>query len=174
MRSLLSNQIGPYRKVFSIDRRVLLIAVIGLVPAWIVTGALVQSHKTYRTHLAVEWSDRGEAALARRDLSGAIDDFRAAARLVPQSISTELRLAAVLVSAHRLDDAHRELAAVRDANPKDGSVNLALARVAVERHDTAAAISYYQAAINGTWAGDAFDERQAAEREMRALQRPMR
>jgi Flp pilus assembly protein TadD len=142
-----------------------IVAVVGLAPAAWMTDVLVRAHRTYRTRVAAEWRDRGEDALRRQDATEAVTDFRAAAQLAPHSVTIGLRLAAALASMNRLDDARREVSALREIDPTSGPVNLALARLAVNRRETASALAFYDAAIKGRWDENTPAERAIAERE---------
>jgi len=145
-----------------------MLAVAGLLPAFMLTTVLVRSHKAYRARLATTWIGRGEEALKRRDTAGAIADFQAALQLRPDVTSYRLRLAGILANTGSTASAERELLAAREDHPADGRVNLALARLTATRGETAAAIAYCQAAVGGNWPADV-DQRQAAESELALL-----
>jgi predicted Zn-dependent protease len=145
-----------------------ILAVIGLVPALVVTSVLVRSHKAYRARLAMMWIDRGEDAVKRHDRATAIQDFRSALQLRPDATQDRVRLADLLIDADDVDAAERELLAARQDHPAEGSVNLALARLTALRGDRAGASEYYQAAIRGSWPADA-NQRETAVAELSVL-----
>jgi hypothetical protein len=59
---------------------------------------------------------------------------------------------------------------LREAYP--GSVNVAVARLASDRHDRAA-LAFYDRAINGSWDARSADQRLVAARELRAVRRTL-
>jgi tetratricopeptide (TPR) repeat protein len=100
----------------------------------------------------------------RSDL--AIEEFRAALTCDRANPQYQLSLGRALRDAGRLDEAESYLLALWQRAPEDGTVNLALARVAVRRGSVDDAIRYYHNAVYGIWNSDADANRRSTRIEL--------
>jgi tetratricopeptide (TPR) repeat protein len=73
-----------------------------------------------------------------------------------------------LAAAGRTDEAFAYYSTLREAKPGDGLLNLQLARLAVQKKDSAEAIAYYRAALNGDWQAEGVYRRREARLELAA------
>jgi tetratricopeptide (TPR) repeat protein len=99
----------------------------------------------------------------------AIDAFRAALVCDPQNSQYQLSLARALRDSgdsRHLEEAESYLSALWQRTPEDGTVNLALGRVAARRGSVDDAIRYYHNAIYGVWSSDADAYRRKARLEL--------
>ena len=101
------------RAAIGASRLALIVAVVGLVPAFAATDGLVRAHRHYRDALARTWADRAADALARADSAAAIDALRNVGSLQPRVMSNRLALADALLDAQRDRDAQRVLESLR-------------------------------------------------------------
>ena len=113
--------------------------------------------------LARRWSMRGVDDLNAGRYAVAIPEFRTALVYARDDFNFRLGLAQALLGSHRTDEAYSYLVSLHSEHPENGLVNLELARIAVERNDTAEAVRDYHNAIYASWPGD--QEKQ--EREAR-------
>ena len=144
------------------DRRVVLgIVVVALVPAFVITQAIVVRYRARRHQLAVEWAERGQRDLSRHP-AAAVADFQTALSYTIDTREDRLRLAEALIAAQRPVEARAHLVTLWTEEPGNGVVNLELARLAAADDDVQAAVRYYHAAIDGAWeTGGAAARRQA-------------
>ncbi len=152
-------------RIFS-RRFVLVATLVGMICLFAVTAILVSRFRAVETGLGHQWYARGE-----RDLSGgrpgpAIDAFRTALVYDRENFLYRLRLAEALAAAGRLDEAHAYLVRLWQEQPGNGRVDLALARVAVQRGDTSDAERYYHQAIYGYWQQDGVETRERIRIEL--------
>ncbi len=92
----------------------------------------------------------------------AIIDLRTALAYSPGTRAYELLLAQALGQADCSgcrDESYNYYMSLWEAQPGDGPINLALARLAAGRKDRQAAINFYRASIYGTWEGNGVDRR---------------
>ncbi len=78
----------------------------------------------------------------------------------------EIELATALAAAGRLQEATAYFNTLWEAEPGNGQINLALARLAVRQGNQPSAMRYYQASIDGTWQGDGSVRRREVRLEM--------
>jgi len=131
-----------------------------------ITLFLFRSFEAHRGDLARRWSDRGRSALTAGQPQEAIADLRTALSYAPDERPYELLLAQALGEAGHVEESFNYFLGLWETTPGDGWINLNLARLAAERHDTQAAINYYQASIYGTWEGDAVLRRREVRLEL--------
>lgn len=153
----------------NLERRIVMtIGIAALVPAFAIVHLLVARYRDQRQSLAREWSAQGERDLDARP-GVAITEFETALAYGPDRSADRFRLAQALLASQRLQEARAQLLTAWSEEPGNGQVNLALARVAVGEDDTAGAIRYYHAAIDGAWETSAGPARRAARIELAQL-----
>jgi tetratricopeptide (TPR) repeat protein len=116
-----------------------------------ITGLASRMYKSKQESLASEWFGGGERALEAGKAEQALEDFRTALAYQPDNTMFRLRLAQALVAAHRRDEARSHLLTLWRDEPGSGTVNLELARLAVEEGKTQEALRYFHNAIYGGW-----------------------
>ena len=146
------------------------VSILGVVAAtgvlFAITLLLFRSFTAHRAQLAQRWGERGRRALAANQSAEAILDLRAALSYAPGTRNYEFLLATALAqTGHDLESTNYFLG-LWEARPGDGSVNLALARLAAKRGEQEEALNHYRAAIYGTWEGDGLERRAAVHLEL--------
>jgi tetratricopeptide (TPR) repeat protein len=112
---------------------------------------------------------QGLAAYNSGDLNAAVDDFRAALTCEPSNSNYQLSLGRALRDTgdpRRLDEAESYLRDLWQRTPEDGTINLALARVAARRGSIEDSLRYYHNAMYGVWNSDADAFRRKARLEL--------
>ena len=90
---------------------------------------------------------QGLACRERREFAGAIERFRAACRLRPDSIGARCELAFTCLQSGDLEEAGTAYLAVLDANPGHGGALAGLGLLAKKRGDPAAAVPFFRKAL---------------------------
>lgn len=116
------------------------------------TRAIADSVRERERREAAEWFDRGSKDLEHGDADAAAASFRRAAIKRRGDNRYVLALADALARTGNLDAAERALVAIRQSNPEDPQINLALARAAAARGDLTTAVRYYHNALYAPWA----------------------
>jgi tetratricopeptide (TPR) repeat protein len=142
-----------------------LLAVLAIVCFAGVSG-LSRLYHTQQQALGNRWFTRGVTDLKALRFDRAVVEFRAALEYSRDNYSYQLNLAEALIGLKRTSQAYAYLINLWDRQPEDGVVNLELARIAAERHETEQALRYYHNAIYATWPNDEETERQAARLEL--------
>jgi tetratricopeptide (TPR) repeat protein len=93
----------------------------------------------------------GLADMTAHNPSRALEEFRAALTCDPDNPLYQLNLGRALRDTGRLDEAESYLESLWERSPEDGTINLALARVAARRGSLEDATRYYHNAIYGIW-----------------------
>ncbi len=150
-------------------RTVLVLAVVGMVPAFAGVGTLVSSARGRRQQLANEWAARGGRDLDAGRPVAAAEDFRLAQEYARDRSQYRLPLARALLAAGRELEAHAQLLTLWTEAPGNGVVNLELGRLAARHGDVPASIRYYHAAIDGAYDADAPHQRRLARIELARL-----
>lgn len=131
-----------------------------------VTLFLFRSFEGHRDDLAVRWSARGEAALKQGKPDQAVGALRVALSYAPDNTGYQILLAQALADSGKTEEATNYYLNLWEARPGDGSINLALARLARKKGDTQKAIDSYRAAIFGDWHGDGVVRRRSVRLEL--------
>jgi tetratricopeptide (TPR) repeat protein len=103
------------------------------------------------------------------DLNAAVEDFRAALTGDPSNSQYQLALGRSLRDTgdpRRLEEAKAYLQDLWQRSPEDGTINLALARVAARQGSVDDAFRYYHNAMYGVWRSDAEANRRKARLEL--------
>ena len=148
---------------------VLLILTIAAVAAFGAVGHLVTRFNANQQARARRLYSQGVADANSQHYAEAIDAFRAALVCDPKNSQYQLSLARALRDSgdpRHLDEAESYLAALWQRTPEDGTINLALGRVAARRANVDDAIRYYHNAIYGVWTSDADAYRRKARLEL--------
>jgi tetratricopeptide (TPR) repeat protein len=148
---------------------VLLILTFAAAAAFAAVSHLVTRFNANQQSRARRLYTRGLADANASRYADAIDAFRAALVCDPQNSQYQLSLARALRDSgdpRHLDEAESYLAALWQRAPDDGTVNLALGRVAARRGSIDDAIRYYHNAIYGVWTSDADAYRRKARLEL--------
>ena len=112
---------------------------------------------------------QGLADVNAGKLNAAVEDFRAALTCDPTNSEYQLSLGRALRDTgdpKRLDEAESYLLALWQRTPQDGTINLALGRVAARRSSVEDALRYYHNAMYGVWSSDAEANRRKALLEL--------
>ncbi len=129
------------------------------------------SHLVTRFTLNQQARGRHLYAQGRTDLDAgnsslAIEEFRAALTCDPDNSQYQLSLGRALRDTGRLDEAESYLQSLWERTPEDGTINLALARVAARRGAVDDATRYYHNAMYGLWTADSDANRRKARIEL--------
>ncbi len=152
---------------WSLQREVVLLAsLVALGMLFAITSMAARAYHARQEGLGEEWFKRGEQALEGRQAEAALEDFRTALAYSPENAEYRLHLAQALVASHRLDEAEAHLLTLWHDEPGDGTVNLELAHLAVERGDVQEAQRYFHNAIYGVWPGNPDDARRQVRLEL--------
>ncbi len=127
-----------------------------------ITHSYTQAYDRRRNQLGQRWYATGNAALQQNHPDPAIDAFRTALLYDPQNWDYRLRLAEALTQADRTKQALNYYQGLWQLNPKNGLVNLHLARFAAHSSQVSEAERYFNGAIFGDWPADASEHRREA------------
>ena len=130
------------------------------------TYGLFHSFATHRQMLQARWRARGEMALAAGQPEVALNDLHSALAYAPDDRGLQIELATALAASGRTQEALVYFTTLLEREPGSGLINLQLARVAIQQGNAQAAIDHYEAAIDGTWEGDAFTRRRDIRLEL--------
>ena len=139
------------------------------VVAFILVSRLVSRYHANERRVAWHVFEEGQQYSRSGDPGRAIDDFRTALFYDPDNSQYQLDLARALRDSGKpgsLDEAASYLSARWQANPDDGVINLALARLAVRRDSITDTLRYYHNAIYGAWNSDPDANRRSARFEL--------
>ncbi len=131
-----------------------------------VTYALFHSFAAHQHLLELRWRARGEAALAAGHPTVALNDLHSALAYAPDDRGLQIQLATALAATGQLQEAQVYFTTLLETEPGNGNINLQMARLAIQQRNAQAAIDHYQAAIDGTWNGDAFARRREIRLEL--------
>src|SRR5579864_6387939 len=109
---------------------------------------------------------QGMADLNAGNADRAIEEFRAALTCDRANPQYQLSLGRALRDTGRLDEAESYLESLWQRTPENGTINLALARVAARRGSVDDAIRYYHNAMYGVWSSDPEGNRRDARLEL--------
>jgi predicted Zn-dependent protease len=132
----------------------LIALIVVAVLAFFLTRTFAAQTRAIRRHDAAEWSDRGDAALRAGRVPEAVELYRRAVVRDPVSVPYRLALALALDADRQGAAAAEALLALREVDPENPDVNMALARVSARLGDSQAAVRYYQSALNALWRPD--------------------
>lgn len=159
---LFQEETGPLLGIARPEKRRLMlkdtIALLGLLAVTILlfamTHILFGLYSRHQTTVAENWTKRGIQALQSHRPEDAVRAFRAALPYATDEHQIQLLLAQALAAAGHEEEAAAYYRTLWEEEPGSGTINLALARLAVRRNDTDNASKYYHAALDGIWEGD--------------------
>jgi tetratricopeptide (TPR) repeat protein len=130
------------------------------------TQYFVNLHRVTEQELARRWFNRGNEAMQANAPKFAADAYRTALNYDRENQDYRLRLSQALLADGRLAEARAHLISLWEEEPANGEVNLTLAQLEAKRGRTAAAVRYYNDAINGVWQDDPRKHRTEARFEL--------
>jgi tetratricopeptide (TPR) repeat protein len=145
---------------------VLLLLTLAAVVGFAVVGHLVTRYNRNQQARGRRLYAQGLADLNSGNASRALEELRAALTCDPSNGQYELSLGRALRDTGRLDEAESYLETLWQRTPEDGTINLALARVAARRGSINDALRYYHNAMYGIWASDTDGNRRKAQFEL--------
>lgn len=145
---------------------VLASALVLLALMFVVTAFVSRLYKKRVHELGDRWFANGDSALHSGHPTAALADYRNGLAYVPGNEVFQFHLAQALAAAGHADEAEGYLLNLLSASPGNGEINLALARVAVQKKSEPDALRYYHAAIYGGWDEDPIAQRWRARREL--------
>jgi len=147
-------------------RGILILTVMGTVPAFAVTQFAVGRSRNRREGFAAIWAASGARDLAQQRSAQAADDFRTAQAYASDPDVYRLPLAEALLAAGRTSEASAELLTALSAEPGSGRINVDLGRIAAAEGDVPGALRYYHAAVDGEWDDHPAQRRRDARMEL--------
>ncbi|MFZ0807514.1 MAG: tetratricopeptide repeat protein [Candidatus Sulfotelmatobacter sp.] len=158
-----------FQKLAQLVQRSAVVVLLLLTLAAVAAFAAV-NHLVTRYNLNQQARGRRLYAQGRADMDAgyserAVEDFRAALTCDRANPQYQLSLGRALRDTGRLDEAELYLQSLWERTPEDGTINLALARVAAKRGDLDEATRYYHNAMYGVWTDDADASRRRARFE---------
>jgi tetratricopeptide (TPR) repeat protein len=109
--------------------------------------------------IAAFWYAQGERLLSSGSTTQAIDAFRKAVAGERENRKYAFALANALAAGNHDQEAMQTILRLREFDPENAEINLALARLAAKHDDLSETIHYYENAIYGRWAGTQVDQR---------------
>lgn len=131
-----------------------------------VTHSYTHAYDLRRNELGKEWDERGSLELKNNRSASAIEDFRTALLYAPENWDYRLHLAEALTLANRTNQALDYYLSLWQSNPRNGPVNLQLARLAARTGESAEAERYFNGAIFGDWPEHPADHRRDTSFEL--------
>jgi tetratricopeptide (TPR) repeat protein len=145
---------------------VLVLLTLAAAVGFAVVGHLVTRYNANQQARGRRLYAQGLADLNSGNPNKALEELRAALSCDPGSGQYELSLGRALRDTGRLDEAESYLESLWQRTPEDGTINLALARVAARRGSINDALRYYHNAMYGMWASDVDGNRRKAQTEL--------
>jgi tetratricopeptide (TPR) repeat protein len=145
---------------------VLLVLTLAAIAAFGAVSHLVARFNANQRSRGHKLYDLGLADLRARNPDAAIEAFRAALTCDHSNSQYQLSLGRALRDTGRLDEAESYLQSLWQRSPDDGTINLALARVAARRGSIEDAVHYYHNAMYGAWKSDPDTNRRNARIEL--------
>jgi len=158
-----------FQKVAQLIQRsavvVLLLLTLAAVAAFAAVNHLVTRYNLNQQARGRRLYAQGHADMDAGNPNLAIEEFRAALTCDRTNPQYQLSLGRALRDTGRLDEAESYLQSLWERTPEDGTINLALARVAARRGNLDEATRYYHNAMYGVWTDDADANRRKARFE---------
>ena len=154
------------RRIMVRDSATLLVLVLATIALYAVTSFLFRTFSARRVALGRQYAAAGRELLSTGKPQEAIAALRVSLSYNPDDTANHLLFAEALSRAHHNDEAANYFISLRDAQPADGFINLQLARLARQKHDTSQAIEFYRAASLGNWQSDGIAARRNVQMEL--------
>ncbi len=145
---------------------VLVLLTLGAIAGFAVVGHLVTRYNANQQARGRRLYAQGMADLNSGNPGKALEEFRAALTSDLGNGQYQLTLGRALRDTGHLDEAQSYLESLWQRTPEDGTINLALARVAARRGSIDDALRYYHNAMYGIWPSDADNNRRKAQIEL--------
>jgi tetratricopeptide (TPR) repeat protein len=133
---------------------VLLLLTLAAIAAFGAVSHLVARFNANQQSRGHKLYELGLADLRAKNPDAAIEAFRAALTCDHSNSQYQLSLGRALRDTGRLDEAESYLQSLWQRSPDDGTINLALARVAARRGSIEDSVHYYHNAMYGSWKAD--------------------
>jgi|HubBroStandDraft_6_1064221.scaffolds.fasta_scaffold51449_4 tetratricopeptide (TPR) repeat protein len=133
---------------------------------FVAVSGLSRVYHAQQEALGNRWFTRGIADLKGQRFERAVSEFRTALLYSRDNYAYQLDLAEALIGLKRTNEAEAYLVNLWDREPENGLVNLELARIAAQKHDTEQSLRYYHNAIYAIWPSDQEAERQNVRLEL--------
>jgi len=145
---------------------VLVVLTLGAVVAFAAVSHLVTRFNANQQARGRKLFVQGLHDMSSGNPTAAIESFRAALVCDRNNPQYQLNLGRALRDTGRLEEAESYLSSLWERTPEDGTINLALARVAAKRGSIEDALRYYHNAMYGAWSSDADANRRKARIEL--------
>jgi tetratricopeptide (TPR) repeat protein len=145
---------------------VLVVLTLAAVVAFAAVSHLVTRFNANQLARGRKLYQQGLADMNAGNPSAAIEAFRAALVCDRTNSQYQLNLGRALRDTGRLDEAESYLSSLWERTPEDGTINLALARVAAKRGAIDEALRYYHNAMYGLWTSDSDINRRKSRIEL--------
>jgi tetratricopeptide (TPR) repeat protein len=133
---------------------ILLVLTLAAIAAFGAVSHLVARYNANQQSRGHKLYELGLADLHAGNPDAAIEAFRAALTCDHSNSQYQLNLGRALRDTGRLDEAESYLQSLWQRSPDDGTINLALARVAARRGSIEDSVHYYHNAMYGSWKSD--------------------
>lgn len=134
--------------------------------AFIGVNHLVTRFREQQKALARRMFRRAESEVAAGNREQAVDSFRGALAYDRTNDQYQLNLARALRDTGRTEESRAYLISLWERKPEDGTINLALARLAARQNSLDDALRYYHNATYGVWPDDGDQRRRDAQFEL--------
>lgn len=160
------EDIAPLRTDLKQRSVILFLLLAGAVFLFLFVIALTRFVHRHEQSIADKAAREGSASLAAGHYDQALEQFQTALLYARDNENDSLGRAEALLGLGRVDEAETYLLHLREKQPENGAINLALARIAVQKDHPEDAENYYHCAINAAWQNDRADEQRAVRREL--------
>ena len=145
----------------ALDRDLFLLTFLILVTValFFFTRTIAAREQRMEVDIAAFWYAQGERLLSSGSTTQAIDAFRKAVAGERENRKYAFALANALAAGNHDQEAMQTILRLREFDPENADINLALARLAAKHNDLSETIHYYENAIYGRWAGTEVDQR---------------
>jgi tetratricopeptide (TPR) repeat protein len=126
------------------------------------TRTYTSSYERRCAVLGRQWFDRANNDIKKDRPAEAVQGFETALVYAPKNREYLTHLAAALVASGRTSEALSYYQNLWQENPRDGAVNLQLARITASQGDVSGAGGYFNGAIFGNWPDDGSTRRRDA------------
>jgi tetratricopeptide (TPR) repeat protein len=126
---------------------------------FLATKAFARRERDMERREAAIWYERGRTQSNSGNTEEAVESYRRALAGDRDNRTFALSLANALARGKHPDEARQAMLRLRESDPEDAEINLALARLEANVDQIADAEHFYQDALYGRWKGTQVDER---------------